>query len=500
MLKLVKVVPMINDFLNPNLSLAMQALIRMSYGLCLISFLIMVLPHRKRFFLSRRWKGYAQDSSAVEVLHRPYIYQLIFLIWLNCAILITSGYLSVWAAFINLLICRYYFVHMRWKGLARGLGAPGFMTYWLAGVVFLMEYTIFYAPELRQLALLVLQVDFAFIMLSSGIYKITAGYPQNHGLEYGLINPQWCYWWRFYQPFPARHWWYIFQNQCSWSLQTLAAVLMFIPPLRFWGGALIIFSFLFVLTQIRLGVLCQMVMIGGFLFFHPDSYGELALQSILPLLPLSYSPPLAISPFINACLASLLWCYLLLLPLTHLGLSYNFYLKKRFPPLIQKWFERYTNFFGLIVWRVFTVNLVNFFIRIYHESKETGERTLYSKFGLFEGGFRYSHVCESITLTTLFTTLKYYPDDREKFESNLMAYARTLPCSKEEVLIFKYLSISKQENQMQTRAVVEYTLDPHQQTLEETQLVKNFNISQAHQHSSTHRGSKPGSYAPKIEN
>ena len=39
--------------------------------------------------------------------------------------------------------------------------------------------------------LLVLQVDLAFIMLSAGVYKFTAGYPHNHGMELGLCNPMW---------------------------------------------------------------------------------------------------------------------------------------------------------------------------------------------------------------------------------------------------------------------------------------------------------------------
>ena len=47
-----------------------------------------------------------------------------------------------------------------------------------------------------------LQVDLALIMLSAGVYKFTAGYPRNHGMELGLCNPMWGYWWKWYAARP----------------------------------------------------------------------------------------------------------------------------------------------------------------------------------------------------------------------------------------------------------------------------------------------------------
>ena len=37
---------------------------------------------------------------------------------------------------------------------------------------------------------------------------------------------------------------------------------------------------------------------------------------------------------------------------------------------LQRLLERYTNAFGMILWRVFSVDLVNFFIRVYRESRD----------------------------------------------------------------------------------------------------------------------------------
>ena len=47
------------------------------------------------------------------------------------------------------------------------MGAPGFMTYWLAVAVFLLEYSATFAPQLSALSLLVLQIDFAMIFNNS---------------------------------------------------------------------------------------------------------------------------------------------------------------------------------------------------------------------------------------------------------------------------------------------------------------------------------------------
>src|SRR5258705_6698415 len=95
--------------------------------------------------------------------------------WFSCAAILATGRWTFAASIVNLLLCRYFFVHMRWKGVLRGMGAPGFMSYWLAAAVALLEYTTRYAPESRPLAVFVMQVDFALIMLSAGIYKCTAG-------------------------------------------------------------------------------------------------------------------------------------------------------------------------------------------------------------------------------------------------------------------------------------------------------------------------------------
>src|SRR4030095_3115354 len=119
------------------------------------------------------------------------------------------------AALVNFLLCHYFFVQMRWKGVLRGMGAPGFIAYWLGAAVLLIEYTRRFAPDLLGLGLLVLQVDFAFIMLSAGAYKFSAGYRQNDGMEFGLVNPEWGYWTRFWGRRRPSGWWFRLFNELA---------------------------------------------------------------------------------------------------------------------------------------------------------------------------------------------------------------------------------------------------------------------------------------------
>src|SRR5262249_11765105 len=146
----------------------------------------------------------------------------------------------------------------------------------------LLETTTRFAPPARPLALLVIQVDFALIMASAGLYKATAGFPRNEGMELGLANPAWGYWWRRYLALPPSHWLLWTLNQLAWTTELFAAVLLLVPPARTLGGLLIIASFLFIATQIRLAFLCETVMACGMLYFAPGGLPDHFFASLLP--------------------------------------------------------------------------------------------------------------------------------------------------------------------------------------------------------------------------
>jgi hypothetical protein len=478
--------------LLPHLSANLQAFIRSSYGVLMLLTLVWAWPNRRRFFLSERWGGYAESQPSVDWLHNPVALPLVLLVWAaSCSGLIVGAWI-VPAALVNLLLCRYNFVSMRWKGLLRGMGAPGFMAYWLGAVVLLLEYTRRHAPHLQGLALLVAQVDVALIMLSAGVYKATAGYARNEGMDFGMANPEWGYWWRVCRRFPPGHWALAWLNHLAWGTEVVAAILMFVPQTRAIGGLLISVSFIFVGTQIRLGWLAEMMILCGLLFVPP---GHLVDEWVRSHFAAPAVAPASGAVWLNTGLAVALIAYLALLPLAHAGLFYNFYARARFPKPLQALLERYTNFFGIIIWRVFSVDHLNFLIGIYQKQRVGGARTLVSRYGSWRC-LRFSHVAESIVVTAVFTTLKYYASNRALFETRLARYARTLSCRSDSVLVFQYVAIRKSIGHYDHVPTVEYVFDPADQSIRVVAMEAGFDPGNPGDRSVVHEGAVPGSYAP----
>jgi hypothetical protein len=479
--------------LVPDLDPGTQAVFRVAYAVLLLGTLVLALPHARRFFLSERWGGYAQSSPAVDALHNPLVLSVVLLAWVASGVLLLFGVATPWAALVNLVFCYHFFIRMRWKGVARGMGAPGFMTYWLAAAVFLLEGTTAYAPAWRGLALLVLQADFAFIMLSAGIYKLTAGYAHNHGMEFGMVNPMWGYWHHFYRRLPPGHVLFRTLNQLAWGLEVVSAVLMLWPTTRFLGAVLMATSFVFIGGTIRLGLLAHMVILCCVLFIAPGTVGAVLLA---PVTPAAEGAGLSSSvAIVEIGFALALGAYLVLLPLAHAGLFYNFYARRSLPRPLQRALEVYTNAFGIIIWRVFSADHTSFLIRIYHERPEDPEsRTLLSEYGRIGG--RFNHVAESITVTSLFTTLVYYPSNRNLFHERLLRYARTLPCPAGADLVFEYVRIRKNAKGFAYVPVAEYRVLPQAGRVHEQTLADADRQPPAPHRSPVHEGVRPGSYVP----
>ena len=477
-----------SDVVMPTLGPATQAFIRIAYGGLLLATLISILPHVRRYLLSERWGGYAERGWRTDLLQNPVVVPVVMMLWLASASALVAGRAVVAAAAVNLVFCHYFFIAMRWRGVLRGMGAPGFITYWLGAAVLLLELTARYAPAVHPAALLVLQVDFALIMLSAGLYKLSAGYAHNHGMELGMVNPEWGYWWRFWGARPPASPPFRVFNQLAWTTEVVAAVLMLLPWTRFAGGMLILVSFVFIATQIRLGFLCEMVIVCSLLFAHQgsaiDRWAAALVDGAVPA-------PDALPPWAASALAAGLWSYLILLPLARGGMEYNLRARRPLPPPLQRLLEAYTNVFGLIIWRVFTADLTNFCIRI-HERAGDGSRRLISAWG---NGLRYRQVAEAITVTSVFTTLKYYPSNDELFRTRLLRYARTVPIAPGSTLVFEYQSVVKRAERFDIVPVAEFHVDVVHGAVTEHQIGA-APLRGPAERSPIHEGVRPGSYVP----
>src|SRR5687768_9900332 len=98
---------MLDGSVFPHLSLSTQSFIRITYGLLIIGTLAQSLPHARRFFVSERWGGYAEQGSGVDWLQNPFALPLVLFAWFGAAFALVLGWWVVPAALVNGVLCRY---------------------------------------------------------------------------------------------------------------------------------------------------------------------------------------------------------------------------------------------------------------------------------------------------------------------------------------------------------------------------------------------------------
>jgi hypothetical protein len=479
----------------PPVAYAALEVLRIVYGVLLLLTLLQALPQARRFFLSEKFGGYADSSPWSLSLHNPPALGVVLILWFSAAVGLITGAQVVLSALLNLVFCRYFFISMRWKSILRGMGAPGFLSYWTGALVFFLELGARMDPSGRILnaASTAFRIDLGVIMICAGAYKAVAGYPKNEGMELGMINPFWGYWGGLYRPLPPSHWLFKTLNHLAYGTEIVAGVLMLFAPTQLLGAFLLFGSFAWIATHIRLGFLCEMVMVACLAYIPEGSW-------VASLFPGGQAPPTegSLPAWAVSLVSTALWTYLVLLPFAKFGQWWNFLAHARLPGLLQTVLERYTNFFGIIIWRVFSVDVTNFYIRILVEDPK-GHRTVYSRPGHFDPAvnFRYVHVGEFICVTSLFTTLKYYPANDDLFQIRLSRYAKTIPTPPGSRVIFEYVSMMKENDRFGEKLVAEYVYDPATNQIEERRLDASFSTRSASPVSPVHEGMTPGSYAPR---
>jgi hypothetical protein len=269
----------------------------------------------------------------------------------------------------------------------------------------------------------------------------------------------------------------------AWSTELVAGAVMLVPATRPIGALAILVSFVFIATQIRLGFLCEMVIVCCLLFV--PAAGEPASPAGAPL------PPLA-----HAALAAFFWGYLVLLPVARAGMFYNQLGHKSLPSPIQWTLDRYANLTGLIIWRVFTADIVDFFIRVWAQPAAGGARRLVSRYEGFTWTNRFRQVAECIAVTSVFTTLRYYPSNRELFRDRLLRYACTIRSEPHARLVFEWVAVIGQPDRFDYVSVAEYTADLARGTVDEAVLSDAVSVRAPSAASPVHEGARPGSYAP----
>lgn len=477
-------------------SLDAQAALRTVYAVFLLLQLAITLPGLKRFFASETYGGFVQGSKVRDRLYHPAVVYAVAVCWILGALGLLFDRCTLTSAVLAFIACRYLLIDIRWSSLSRGFGAVGHMTMWTNfAIVFLELSRIFDGPTgiLRNTSVFVFRADFAMIMIMAGIYKLTAGYAANDGYQLALANPWWSFWSRFYSTLAPGNFLYRAMNHSAYFVEITAGALM-LTPLREIGAGAIALSFGYLATQLRLAFLPGMVSGTYFLFVPAGGHVDMWLHML-------FKAPAVTAAFVNTvpaeAIAILLWCYLAMVVIVRFGVCYNFYGHKRLPGQFQRINDLLANVFIVTIWRVFTANVVNFFIDVYLLNDD-GTETHYEHIGWasWREQFRYAHAGEFVALCTTFTTLKYFPDNFELFQERLTRYAKTVRHEPNQRVAFVYTAIDVAENRFIFNPVTRFIADTAAGTITESTLVAGRDPRAAAASSTITYGAHPGSYAP----
>ncbi|MBT9584589.1 hypothetical protein IV102_14690 [bacterium] len=396
------------------------------------------------------------------------------------------------------VVYRHYYIDTRWSSIRRGFGAPGFMSHWTAFYLVLLQMTAFLdgSGALPLQVWWVMQVDFAVIMVCAGTYKYMVGYVHHDGMEYGCVNPFWGYFWRLFLKAHPRAWYFRVMNFFASAVEVVAGILMLFPPTRVVGAVAISLSFLYVALLVRLGRLAFLMMVLPFLYF-PD-FGP----SLVASTPFHVDTP----TFLLSALHGITWAFLAMLPVAKFTQYYNLFANRSLPQPLQKWVAHYANQVPIIMWRVFTPDVTNFYVRIYEEDPATGEsRALldHDTFSMRNWSWlklRFLHVTESIASVSVFTTLKYFPSNRALFNEKLIKYSLSLQHGlgrPVERLRYEYVLIHKLPDQFFLWHVGNFRVDLNNHQVSEEKLVPDFDFTAPSKFSPVRESDSVGVFTPK---
>jgi len=405
------------------------------------------------------------------------------------------GWAALWVIF------RHIFIKRRWSSVRRGCGAPGFMSHWTAlwvfavGLARLIDGTGWLVGQI----FFTMRLDFAIIMLCAGSYKIAVGYLRGNGMEFGRVNPIWGYHWRYSSKTPPGGFYPSLMNVLAASTEILSGILLLVPNpwSQIPGAILVSLSFIYVSFSIRLGRLAWLMAFLPAVFLPGVMEGAKNNAAILGQLPHEWLVVLAI-PF---------WTYMVLLPIIKMTQYLNLFANRALPGLLQAVITKIADGVPIIMWRVFTPDVTNFFVRIY--KSESGERKLlvgetniyeYRNWKDFWIKMRFLHVVESIALVSVFNTVKYFPSKTELFEERLIRYAKSIAASFKspiQKMEFEYVLVKKMTKNFLFKPVMNIVVNLREEQIVKKVIDPEFDLSETALFSPIRECASAGTYEKK---
>lgn len=292
-------------------------------------------------------------------------------------------------------------------------------------------------------------VELGMIFIISGLYKYKSGYRQLRGLNIGLINPQWSYFPNFWKRFPPNSFAFKILNFLSIWMEIIGGLLLIISPTQKLGAIIIILTFMFVSVTVRLGILCIQIVVAVSLMFVKISPESIFLINLTP---------------VNILIFGFSIIFLILILITYY-VNYNTLINLKKYSRVVSYIAHFMNrFYGISLWRVFTSDMTSLYIEVY-VCKENGEFNRISEWTDWKC-LRYRNVGESIVITSIFTTPKYFPNNSELFRNKIKVYCRSLDTAQKVKFTLFYLNSSNVKNEM--IKVMDFVFDPQEASLTKT--------------------------------
>lgn len=459
-----------------------EFLTRFYAGLWLVEFGLM----RRWLFMFYRTEDFGgyRDSYRTRCLNASVFQTSVIWLWIivHLALLISAS--SVALLLTAVLLNHRFFVLDRWKSLLRGMGAPGYMLFWMSVAVMLNTISSEMSMQARSSVLGVLIVDFAAIMIMAGVYKLRAGYRTGFGIEYGMVNPQWSYFAGQFSKLKSNSVFFRILNELSWSLEVAGGLLLLWPSTRLIGGAIIVLSFLFLFPLIRLGVLCLTV---------AGCTISICFNSVEVWYPF-WGPFVSASSNQDRIIALVGAVYIVSMFITRLIQILNVFGHRRPPNFVQRFADSFATVFGTILWRVFTPDVTGFTIAIDSGKRGSGQsaHSLMLKAVSVWGKGRFSLVEEAIAVTSLFSLRRYLPDQIELFNRRLLRHAASL-CDVDRSVRYSYVEIQKRNNRFDFVCTASFIVDLESKTVL-PQVLSGSNVDRPIGPSPVRTGLKLGSY------
>ena len=362
---------------------------------------VLLIPNYKLIFSEKKFGGYL-DRKKMSLKFES---ELVTVVWILLNFLLLLEIEKIYTSFMLLLFCYYYFILHRFTSISRGMGAPGYFTFFINKINFLIILVSEYFPNSLNYLVNFISTEIGLIFVVSAVYKIKSGYLTDRGINIGLVNPQWSYFPNFWQkisPFSIK---FKILNFLSIYMELLGGIFLCIPKTQVAGFTLITLTFLAVATTVRLGVLCiQIILSVSIVFINTLETKNLTYRhDVLKIILFIIIIAEIISYLVNFMI---------------LTKEYNFkFIIRRFVQFMNK-------YYGISLWRVFTSDITSIYVEVYAKN-QFGEYKLLSEWDKWNC-FRYRNVGESITITSIFTTLKYFPADSNLFENKLLTHSYSI--------------------------------------------------------------------------